>query len=92
MKWNASVQYFFFSVLDFLTVLFFTGCTVVQKYHKNVPFVFKNNISLKADASNDEKITLKSKLYTQIDDSAKVNVRDKFLFSIILQLLLHSIL
>ncbi|HEY5392681.1 MAG TPA: BamA/TamA family outer membrane protein [Hanamia sp.] len=50
----------------------------IQKYQKNVPFVFKNNISLKADASSDEKVLLKSKLNTQLDDSEKVNVKDKF--------------
>ncbi|HEY5368755.1 MAG TPA: BamA/TamA family outer membrane protein [Hanamia sp.] len=52
---------------------------MVQKYQKNKPFVFKNNIELKADnVSKDEKATIKSKLYTQIDDSAKTNVKDKF--------------
>src|SRR5665213_3169512 len=43
-----------------------------------VPFVFKNNISLKANASSDEKVVLKSKLNTQLGDSEKVIVKDKF--------------
>ncbi|MEO8821071.1 MAG: BamA/TamA family outer membrane protein, partial [Ginsengibacter sp.] len=46
---------------------------------KNVPFVFKNNISLQANnTSQDEKVILKSRLNTQLTDSAKVNVKDKF--------------
>ena len=57
----------------------------VRKYQKNIPFVFKNNIHLSAsDADKDEKSSIKSKLNTQLDDSAKVNVKDKFF-------ILHSI-
>ncbi|HSN10212.1 MAG TPA: BamA/TamA family outer membrane protein [Hanamia sp.] len=71
------------SVLFFLVVLFslavLPGCTIVQKYQKNVPFVFKNKINLKADnVSKDEKAVLKSRLNTQLTDSVKVNVKDKF--------------
>jgi len=56
----------------FFAIVFLSGCTIVQKYQKNVPFVFKNNIKLKAsDASKDEQVILKSRLNTQIDDSAK---------------------
>jgi hypothetical protein len=63
----------------FFAIVFLSGCTIVQKYQKNVPFVFKNNIKLKAsDASKDEQVILKSRLNTQIDDSAKVYVKDKF--------------
>jgi hypothetical protein len=62
-----------------LSALFLSSCTIVQKYQKNVPFVFKNNIELKADGvSKDEKAAIKSRLYTQIDDSARTNVKDKF--------------
>lgn len=60
-------------------MLFLSGCTVVQKYHKNVPFIFKNNIALKAtDVSKDEKVIINSRLTTQLDDSAKVYKKDKF--------------
>ena len=80
MKWINSVKIstpFFISIL--FAIIFLSGCNVVQKYQKNVPFVFKNNINLKADgASKDEKTAIKSKLYTQLDDSAKVYVKDKF--------------
>ena len=63
----------------------YSGITSIRKYQKNVPFVFKNNISLSTTgADKDEKILIKSKLNTQLDDSAKVNINDKFFF-------LHSI-
>src|SRR5574338_386787 len=71
------------SVSLFLCILFsaaiLPGCVIVQKYQKNVPFVFKNNIKLQAESvSKDEKVLLKSKLNTQLTDSARVNVKDKF--------------
>ena len=80
MKWINSVK---ISALYFILILFATiflsGCYIVQKYQKNVPFVFKNNINLHAgQASKEEQATIKSKLNTQIDDSAKVNIKDKF--------------
>jgi len=57
----------------------YSGIVIVRKYQKNIPFFFKNNISLKAEsASKDEKVAIKSKLNTQLDDSAKVNINDKF--------------
>jgi len=89
MKWIDSVKIpvpFLFIVL--LALVFLSGCssskkysgfTFVRKYQKNIPFVFKNNIRLKAaGVSKDEKTLINSKLNTQLDDSAKVNVKDKF--------------
>ena len=72
-----------------ITVIFLSGCittktkysgiTTVRKYQKNIPFVFKNNISLTASSANkDERVAIKSKLNTQLDDSAKVYITDKF--------------
>lgn len=78
MKWINSVKKSLVFFLCIFAFVFFPGCVIVQKYQKNVPFLFKNNINLKADASSDEKVVLKSKLNTQLDDSAKVNVKDKF--------------
>ncbi len=75
---NSAVSVFFLiGILFSLTIL--QGCIVVQKYQKNVPFVFKNNIKLSAyNVSKDEKVILKSRLNTQLNDSAKANVKDKF--------------
>ena len=59
----------------------YSGITTVRKYQKNIPFVFKNNISLQTTgASKDEKVIIQSKLNTQLDDSAKVIIKDKFFF------------
>lgn len=76
-------------IFVFIALIFLSGCmstrtnysgiATLRKYQKNIPFFFKNNISLKAEsASKDEKVIIKSKLNTQIDDSAKVNINDKF--------------
>jgi hypothetical protein len=73
----------------FISMVFLSGCittkshysgiTVIRKYQKNIPFVYKNNISLEAEsATKDERVQIKSKLNTQLDDSAKVNINDKF--------------
>jgi outer membrane protein insertion porin family len=70
----------------YIVFIFLTGCgtskkysgfTTVRKYQKNIPFVFKNNITLKApDLNNDEKAIVNSKLNTQLDDSARVRIKD----------------
>ncbi|MDQ2718543.1 MAG: BamA/TamA family outer membrane protein [Bacteroidota bacterium] len=84
------------SFIILISLLFFSGCvttkttysgiTSIRKYPKDIPFVFKNNISLSTTgAGKDEKVIIKSKLNTQLDDSAKVNIKDKFFF-------LHSII
>ena len=55
----------------------YSGFTTVRKYQKNSPFVFKNNISLQAeDATSDEKVLINGRLYNQLDDSARVRVKD----------------
>jgi outer membrane protein insertion porin family len=71
----------FYIVLIFLTACGtskkYSGFTTVRKYQKNIPFVFKNNITLKApDLSSNEKVSVNSKLNTQLDDSARVRIKD----------------
>ena len=45
----------------------YSGFTTVRKYQKNIPFVFKNNITLTApDLSSDDKAAVNSKLNTQL--------------------------
>jgi len=62
-----------------MAVLLLSSCTFVRKYQKNIPFVFKNEISLDAkSAGADERKAMKSKLNTQLDDSAKVKEKDAF--------------
>lgn len=65
---------FFFIAIMLLVV---SGCTIVSKYQKDKPFVYANNINLNIDdVTPDEKVIIKSRLNTQLDDSAKVRVKD----------------
>jgi len=76
---NPATSSLLFFIIIFFSIAILPGCVIVQKYQKNVPFVFKNNIKLNAEnVSKDEKVILKSKLNTQLTDSARVNVKDKF--------------
>ena len=55
----------------------YSGITTVRKYQKNKPFVFKNNIDLVSEgASKDENIVIKTRLNTQLSDSARVRIKD----------------
>jgi len=55
----------------------YSGFTFVRKYQKNIPFIFKTNITLTApDLKSDDKVAVNSKLNTQLDDSAKVKIKD----------------
>src|SRR5690242_18987022 len=76
---NQATSSLLFFLIIFFSIAILPGCVIVQKYQKNVSFVFKNNIKLNAEnVSKDEKVILKSKLNTQLTDSARVNVKDKF--------------
>ena len=60
-----------------VSVFIFTGCTIVRKYQKNKPFVYTNNINLNInDVTPDEKVIIKSRLNTQLDDSSKIKIKD----------------
>lgn len=86
MKFNAAVSSFTLLLSLLAAILLFSGCatskkysgfTFVRKYPKDTPFIFKNNITLKAkDAGNDEKTIMQSRLYNQLDDSARVRIKD----------------
>ncbi|HUS01944.1 MAG TPA: BamA/TamA family outer membrane protein [Chitinophagaceae bacterium] len=59
------------------TALLFSGCTAIRKYQKNKPFVYHNNINLNIDdVTPDEKVIIRSRLNTQLDDSSKVRIKD----------------
>ncbi|MEO6453549.1 MAG: BamA/TamA family outer membrane protein [Ginsengibacter sp.] len=63
--------------LFFISIFFFSGCTVVRKYQKDKPFVYNNIINLNIDdVTPDEKVIIKSRLNTQLDDSSKVRIKD----------------
>ena len=49
----------------------------MRKYQKNKAFVYQNKINLNIDnVSQDEKVIIKSRLNTQLDDSSKVKIKD----------------
>lgn len=63
----------------FLSILL-ASCTIPRKVPQNKPFVFKNTIDVNGgDFSNDQRSSLKQKLFGQLDDSSKTNIKD-FLF------------
>src|SRR5687768_1215786 len=71
---NFAYTYF---KLVLVSLFFFTSCTVVRKYQKNKPFVYNNIINLNIDdVTSDEKVIIKSRLNTQLDDSSKVKIKD----------------
>ena len=60
-----------------VSIVFFSGCTFVRKYQTNKPFVYSNIINLTInDVTQDEKVIIKSRLNTQLDDSSKVKIKD----------------
>jgi outer membrane protein insertion porin family len=63
--------------LALISLLFFSSCIVVRKYQKNKPFVYNNIINLKIEnVTSDEKVIIRSRLNTQLDDSSKVRTKD----------------
>lgn len=86
MKFGAPYRYFNGFIVLIVALILFSGCasskkysgfTFVRKYQKNIPFVFKNNISLEAEqATKDEQVVMLSRLYNQLDDSARVRIKD----------------
>ena len=66
----------------FFLALILSSCTTVRKYQKNKPFLFKTNVELKGGRfTTDERNAAKQRLYDQVDDSARVFIKDKlFIF------------
>lgn len=70
----------FILFLLLITVLL-PACTILKEEQKGKPFIVKNSIEVKGGKfSKDELIALKSRLNTQLEDSAQVNVVDKLFF------------
>lgn len=58
------------------------SCTIVKQYPQGKPFVYKTNINLIGNFSNEEKDVLVSGLEGQLDDSMQVRKLDKLLWSV----------
>jgi outer membrane protein insertion porin family len=63
-------------------IVAFASCTIVKNYQPGKPFVYKTNINLIGNFSNDEKSALVSGLEEQLDDSMQVRKLDKLLWSV----------
>jgi len=63
-------------------IIAFASCTIVKNYQPGKPFVYKTNINLIGNFSNDEKDALVSGLEGQLDDSMQVRKLDKLLWSV----------
>jgi len=63
----------------FFLSLVLSSCIVPKNYQKDKPFITKNTIEVKGgNFTNDELIALKSRLNAQLEDSAKINVVDRY--------------
>ena len=70
-----TVKYFFYTFL--LLSLAITSCTVVRKYPKDTPFHFENNINIIGEINKEEKSVLKTRLFSQIEDSVQIRTASK---------------
>jgi outer membrane protein assembly factor BamA len=60
-------------LLSFITF----GCTVIKHYPTDKPFFFENSIKINGSLSKQEKIDIKNRLFSQIEDSAQIKVASK---------------
>lgn len=71
----ALFKAYFLAAVILLIVL--NSCTVPRKYQANKPFLFSTNIAINdSTLSRKEKKDLRSKLFSQLDDSSKVKIKD----------------
>jgi len=61
----------------------FASCTIVKNQQPGKPYVYKTNINLIGNFSNDEKKELQARLKEQLDDSVRVRKVDKLLWSVL---------
>ncbi|MEI9944857.1 MAG: BamA/TamA family outer membrane protein [Chitinophagaceae bacterium] len=66
-----------------LFIIAFASCTIVKKYQHDKPFVYKTNINLIGNFSNEEKEVLTTGLEGQLDDSMNVRKLDKLFWSVL---------
>ena len=72
---NRQIRYvaLLFLLLSFITF----GCTVIKHYPTDKPFFFENSIKINGSLSKQEKIDIKNRLLSQIEDSAQIKVASK---------------
>lgn len=70
------------TIVAFSIIVFLASCTIVKRYQPGKPFVYKTNISLIGNFTNDQENLLVSGLEDQLDDSMQVRKLDKLLWSV----------
>lgn len=73
---------FYKAIFALPIIVALASCTIVKNYQPGKPFVYKTNINLIGNFSNDEKDVLVSGLEDQLDDSMQVRKLDKVLWSV----------
>ncbi len=70
------------SFLSLYVIVLLASCTIVKKYQPNKPFVYKTNINLIGNFTNDQRQELVAGLEGQLDDSMVARKVDKLLWSV----------
>ncbi len=70
------------AIIAVFTIVAFASCTIVKNHQPGKPFVYKTNINLIGNFSNEEKESLTTGLEDQLDDSMQVRKLDKLLWSV----------
>lgn len=65
-----------------MIVVLFASCTVVRYYQPDKPFVYRTNINLIGNFTNEEKKELTAGLREQLDDSMQVKKVEKLFWSV----------
>lgn len=65
-----------------LLILLVSSCTVVKNHPRNRPFVYKTNINVLGNFTNEERDYLESRLWAQLDDSIKTRSVSKIIYSV----------
>lgn len=79
----CKIKLFRLTQIVLLVTVALAACTVVKEEQKGKPFIVDYSIKIedkKGKFSKDDEAALKSRLSTQLEDSAKVNVVDKLFF------------
>ena len=71
----------YLTLIVLLITVLLPACTILKKEQKGKPFIVKNSFEVTGGKfTKDELQALKSRLNTQLEDSAKINVVDKLFF------------
>jgi outer membrane protein insertion porin family len=81
-KPRLDINYLNVFIAGFIVVVFGSCATVVRGYPPGKPFVYKTNINLIGNFSNEEKKDLQAELREQLDDSMQVRSLDKLFWSV----------